>query len=181
MRIFVIFISIIICISYLVDKPGVIINPAGFESIKINGNQYFPLKPGTIRTYEGKCEDGALLRYEEMVTSQTKNIMGISCREVAAKAYKNNELVFEVCKLYATDKKTNVWQFGRESKQIEDGEIIGTTGSWHAGLNDLRPIIVVWANPHDGFFHQQTFSPNANAEMAQVFSFGTNIFLPEWA
>ena len=40
---------------------------------------------------------------------------------------------------FVQDAEGNVWYFGEDSKEIEDGQIVSTEGSWEAGVGDDEP------------------------------------------
>ena len=114
-----------------VEMPySVDIDPADFEDTNITGNEYFPLTVGTTYLYEGEDEDGAPIRIEVEVTDQTKVIMGVTAVVVEFREFKDGELIEETADWYAQDKQGNVWYFGEDAKEIEDGRVVSTEGSW---------------------------------------------------
>ena len=61
-----------------------VIDPANFVDSDNIDNQYFPLKPGTTRIFDGMDEDDTV-RIEEFVTHETKQILGVTCVVVRVK------------------------------------------------------------------------------------------------
>lgn len=91
-------------------------------------NPYFPLTPGMTYIFEGGTE-----RVEVSVSHDTRTVVGIETVVVLDRAFDEGELVEETFDWYAQDTNGNVWYMGEDSKEIEDGEIISTDGSWEAG------------------------------------------------
>jgi hypothetical protein len=106
------------------------INPADFTT-KID-NKYFPLKPGTTLVYSGKAKDATESDIVN-VTSDTRNIMGVDCVVVDDRVTEGGELTEQTYDWYAQDEKGNVWYFGENSKEYENGKVKSTEGSWEAG------------------------------------------------
>jgi RTX calcium-binding nonapeptide repeat (4 copies) len=141
------------------------INPADF-STKID-NEYFPLKPGTVMVYEGAKEDG-LERVEFAVTRNTVMIMGVECIEVVDTVTVDGELVEKTSDWFAQDKDGNVWYFGEDSKDYENGVVVSTQGSWKAGVDGARPGIIMLADPEIGDAYDQEFAPGIAEDKAVV-------------
>jgi hypothetical protein len=126
------------------------------------GNQYFPLKPGTLLTYRKVSADGneSILRDYFYVTNSEKNILGVTCRGVwATTKTKEGELKSSTLRWYAQDKENNVWSFGEVAQQFDQGLLIGARGSWNAGLNEAMPGIGMYADfkGHAGKAFRQQF------------------------
>src|SRR5215212_1208623 len=102
------------------------INPADFTTTI--DNKYFPLAPGTTFIYQGKTKD-ATEGDVVTVTSDTKRIMGVECVVVDDKVTEDGKLTEQTYDWYAQDKEGNVWYFGEDSKEYEDGKV-STEGSW---------------------------------------------------
>lgn len=98
-------------------------------------NEYFPLKPGTTLIYEGINDDGELERIEFNISHETRIVDGVESRIVVDRNYTDDELNEETFDWYAQDTNGNVWYMGEDSVEIEDGEILTSTGSWESGLD----------------------------------------------
>jgi len=127
------------------------------------GNQYFPLKPGTLLTYRKVSPDGneSILRSYFYVTNQEKKILDVTCRGVwTSTKTKEGELKDSILHWYAIDQESNVWGFGDAAQQFDQGLLIGVAGSWNAGVNGAMPGITMYADfkKHQGnVFRQQFF------------------------
>ncbi|MFC1924569.1 hypothetical protein ACFLXA_04325 [Chloroflexota bacterium] len=152
-----------------------VINTADF--IAEVDNQYFPLTPGTTFIYEGETEDGAE-RNEVYVTNQTKEILGITCIVVRDRVWVDDELAEETFDWYAQEKNGNVWYFGEDSKEYEDGEVVSTEGSWEAGVNDAKPGIIMEANPQVGDSYRQEYYEDEAEDMGEVLSLNEPVSVP---
>ncbi len=148
------------------------INPADFTT-KIS-NKYLTFTPGTTYIYEGKTEEGTE-RTEVYVTNNIKNVMGVNVIEVRDRVFLNNELIEDTKDWYAQDKYGNVWYFGEDSKEIIDGKISSTKGSWAAGYYGAKPGIVMKANPKVGDVYRQEYFPNEAEDMGEVVALGVKI------
>jgi len=140
-------------------------------------NQYFPLTPGTTFIYEGETEDGEE-RNEVYVTDQTKEILGITCIVVRDRVWVDDELAEETFDWYAQDKDGNVWYFGEDSKEYEDGEVVSIEGSWEAGVDDAKPGIVMEADPQVGDSYRQEYYEDEAEDMGEVLSLNEPVSVP---
>jgi hypothetical protein len=144
------------------------INPANFAG-SID-NPYLTLTPGRVWLYEGQNEDGETERVEIAVTADTKAILGVNTTVVREREWVNGELVEDTFDWFAQDKEGNVWYFGEESKEIEDGEVVSTKGSWEAGVDGAKPGILMKANPRTGDTYRQEFLKGEAEDMGRVLS-----------
>jgi len=78
----------------------------------------------------------------------------------------------------AQDDVGNVWYMDEESKQLENGELIGIEGSWQSGRNDAQPGIIMEATPAVGDEYRQEFAPPDAADLATVVSVNASETVP---
>jgi hypothetical protein len=147
------------------------IDPAHFTT-KID-NEYFPMKPGTTFIYEGKGE-----RDEMSVTHQTKKVMGVECVVVDDRAWEDGKLIEQTYDWFAQDKEGNVWYFGEDTKEYENGKVTSTTGSWEAGVDGAKPGIIMQADPKVGDSYRQEYYPGEAMDMARVLSIDASVTVP---
>jgi hypothetical protein len=140
-------------------------NPADFTT-KID-NKYFPLKPGTTFVYRGKTED-ATEGDTVAVTSGTRTIMGVECVIVDDRVTEDDKLTEKTYDWYAQDKKGNVWYFGEDSKEYENGKVKSTGGSWEAGKDGAKPGIIMPADPKIGKTYRQEYYKGEAEDMAKA-------------
>lgn len=156
----------------------VVIDPDDFESDGITGNQFFPLAPGTTYVFEGENEDRETVRVEEEILDQTKVIMGITCRVVNAREYEEGSLIEDTFDWYAQDKEGNVWYFGEDSKEIENGDVVSTAGSWEAGVDGALPGVIMLKNPIVGLWYRQEYYEDEAEDVGQILSLNATITVP---
>ena len=155
-----------------IDEYEPEINPDDF--VEVIDNPYFPLEVGTTYIYQGES-DGEPVRIESFVTEQTKEIFGVTTTAVSVKEYEDGELVEDTLDWYAQDKDGNVWYFGEDSKEIEEGEVVSTAGSWEAGIDGAKPGIIMLANPQVGDTYRQEFYEDEAEDMGEVISLNGSV------
>lgn len=149
------------------DSYAPVIDPANFvEGID---HQYLPWRTGTKFIYEGETEDGTE-RIEVYVTQETKQILGVTCVVVRDTVTIDGELVEDTFDWYAQDKEGNVWYFGEDSKEYEDGQVASTEGSWEAGVDGAQPGLIMKASPQVGDSYRQEYYAGEAEDMAEVLS-----------
>ena len=158
------------------DKPyAPRIDPAAFVAQVTN--PYFPLTPGTTLVYEGQTAEG-LEHVEVQVTSETKEILGVTCIVVRDTVQVAGEVVEDTLDFFAQDKAGNVWYFGEESKSFEEGELVSLEGSWKAGRDDARPGIIMKAHPKEGGLYRQEFAIGVAEDLAKGLALNETATVP---
>jgi hypothetical protein len=137
-------------------------------------NDYFPLQPGLAWVYEGGGE-----RVEVKVTAETKVIMGITTHVVTDQVFVDGELAEDTVDWYAPDNFGNVWYFGEETAEYENGEITSTEGSWEAGVDGALPGIIMLADPQVGDTYRQEFYEGQAEDVAKVYARDESITVPK--
>jgi hypothetical protein len=145
------------------------IDPDGFVSGVGIDNQYMPLYPGDTFVYEGNTGEG-LEHIEVEVTDEKKEIMGVQCLVVLDTVTIDGEVAEVTHDWYAQDKEGNVWYFGEDSGEYEEGKLVGTQGSWEAGVDGAQPGIVMQAQPVVGEEYRQEYYEGEAEDMAEVMS-----------
>jgi hypothetical protein len=145
--------------------------------VAIIDNPYFPLTPGTTYTYEGETEDGTET-VEVYVTGDTKEVMGVTCIVVRDRDYLDEELIEETYDWYAQDSDGNVWYFGEDSAEYEDGEVVSTEGSWEAGVDGAEPGIIMEADPRVGDTYRQEYYEDEAEDMGAVVALDESVSVP---
>jgi len=140
-------------------------------------NPYFPLVPGTTFLYEGVSEDGPE-RNEMTVTNDTKVIMGVACVVVWDRVWLTGDLVEETYDWYSQDNDGNVWYFGEDSKELANGVVVSTEGSWEAGVDGAKPGIVMLAEPKIGDEYRQEYYKGEAEDMAEVLALDVTVTVP---
>ncbi len=152
------------------------IDPANFVSGITN--PYMPLTVGKTFIYEGEDEEGESVRIELYVTSETKVVMGVTCTIVREREWIDGELEEDTDDWFAQDVDGNVWYFGEDSKEIDEGQVVSTEGSWEAGVDGAQPGILMKANPQTGESYRQEYYHNEAEDMALVLSLSASVTVP---
>src|SRR5262245_25644024 len=135
-----------------------VIDPANF--VTTIDNPYFPLIPGTTFTY---LTPDQVSKDVFAVTHNTRVINGVTCVEVHDSVFTNEILTEDTLDWFAQDREGNVWYFGENTAELEDGLLATIAGTFMAGVNNDKPGIIMKAHPMVGDFYRQEFSLN-NAE-----------------
>jgi len=157
-----------------------VIDPANFTDAMGHPlpitNVLFPLSPGTTFIYEGQTAAG--LEHDEFaVTHATRMILGVTVVEVHDTVTTGGVLTEDTLDWFAQDKDGNVWYFGENSKQLEDGLVVGLEGSWTSGIDGAQPGVVMEAHPAVGDFYRQEFLLKDAEDLAEVTSADESVTL----
>lgn len=140
-------------------------------------NPYFTLVPGTRFTYEAKKKEGTE-RIEVTVLSETRIVMGVETRVVRDQVFLNGSLIEDTLDWYAQDNEGNVWYFGEDTAEYENGVITSHHGAWEAGVDGALPGIVMKAVPKVGDTYRQEYFVTVAEDMADVLSVTENVTVP---
>jgi len=145
------------------------------QSTNIN-NRYFPLLPGTTFVYE--ATQGPREHDEFVVTRDIKEVLGVDCVVVRDTASINGQVIEDTFDYFAQDKYANVWYMGEDTKQFKNGVLVGTTGTWLAGVDGAAPGFVMEGQPVEGDAYRQENSPGVAEDNAQVVSLTGSVSVP---
>ena len=150
-------------------------NPNDFAPVPVINNLLFDLQPGTTFTTEISVNGKLTGSDTFVVTHDTKVIDGVTCVVVKDTAFDEDGAVVEkTLDYFAQDKKGNVWYFGEDTKQIENGHVVGTEGTWRAGPGGPTPGaeagIIMEVIPAPGDTYAQENAPGVAQDMATVLS-----------
>lgn len=140
-------------------------------------NPYYPLAPGTRYLYEAQTEDGAE-RTEVHVTHKTRVVMGVRTTVVRDTVRLEGEVIEDTYDWYAQDKAGNVWYFGEEVKNYENGKLKDTAGSWEAGVDGAVPGMIMLAEPQVGDTYRQEYYQGEAEDMGQVLDLAGTTTVP---
>jgi hypothetical protein len=151
------------------------IDPANFGN-RIT-NRYFPLTPGKTYHYIG-VRDGAPTKHTFAVTKQTKVVIGVRCAVISDVVTQNGSLVEKTTDWYAQDKQGNVWYFGEDTAEYQNGVATTTAGTWEAGVDKAQPGIIMPAHPKVGMAFRQEYRPGVALDQARVLSTDATTTVP---
>ncbi|MDP9249277.1 MAG: hypothetical protein M3M85_02055 [bacterium] len=152
-----------------------IINPAEFTT-KIT-NPYFNLPVGRKFIYEGETSGGKE-RIEIEILSETKEVMGVATLVYWDRVWLDGELIEDTRDYLAQDKEGNVWYFGEDVDNYEEGVLADHDGSWLAGVDGAKPGIWMKANPKVGEEYFQEYYKGVAEDKGKIISLTENVTIP---
>jgi len=153
-----------------------IINPGNFVSSITN--PFMPFVTGTKYTYQVQTDEGNEVT-EITVTTDSFRIIGVKCI-VVIDVLKNDkgDVLENTIDWYAQDKDGNVWYFGEDTKEYENGKVSSIKGTWKAGVNGAQPGIVMPGKPILGIPYRQEYLFNEAEDMGKVISTFETVTVP---
>jgi hypothetical protein len=135
-------------------------------------NPFFPLVPGTTFRYSSRDETVVV-----EVLDRTRQVQGVTATAVRDRGYSNGVLQEDTEDWFAQDSAGNVWYLGEDSKELEDGRVVGTEGSWTWGENGALPGIIMWADPaaHVGQDYRQEYRKGIAEDWGKVLATDQNV------
>ena len=153
------------------------INPAKFAASVATPNPLFPLAPGTSRRVVGQTANGEEVILVE-VTDQKKEILGVMTTVVRDRVWLEGHLIEDTFEWYAQDQDGNVWYFGEDEKEIEEGRVVSTAGSWQAGVDGAKAGVMMWAQPKVGSIYYQQYYEGEAEDIGEVLRLNETITVP---
>jgi hypothetical protein len=155
------------------NEPELTEFPGAAEFVDTVDNPFMPWVPGAVYTYEGKGETIVV-----EVTDETKEILGVQTTVVHDTVSEDGQVTEDTFDWYAQDEDGNVWYFGEDSKEMKDGEITSTHGSWEAGVDGAKPGIVMEADPQVGDFYYQEYYKGVAEDTGEVMALDEQVEVP---
>jgi hypothetical protein len=140
-------------------------------------NPYLPLQPGTTLSYRGKL-DGKSATDVFSVTNRTKVILGVATTVVHDQVFVKRQLVEDTEDWFAQDEDGNVWYFGEDTKELENGVVVSTQGSWQAGVDNARAGIFMPAQPKVGQAFKQEDAKNVAEDCFEIVDLNATVRTP---
>ena len=104
--------------------------------------------------------------------------MGVRCVVVQDVVTQHQSLVEKTTDWYAQDKAGNVWYFGEDTAEYQNGVVTSTSGTWEAGVDMAQPGIVMPARPKVGATYRQEYRPGVALDMATILSVNSTAKVP---
>ncbi len=142
-----------------------VINPQNF--INEITNPYFPLSPGQVYNYSAQTPDG-VETVVVTVLSEKKMVAGVNCTVVRDEVSLDGILIEDTYDWYAEDSEGNVWYFGEDVSNYENGVFQDKDGSFEAGRDGAKPGIIMLANPVFEMPYRQEYSFNVAEDWGKV-------------
>jgi len=150
-------------------------NPDNF--VRHVTNPLFPLPLGRRLIYKG-TEDGEPETVITDVTRDHKTILGVPVTVVLDRVFKSGVLAEKTFDWYAQDKQGNVWYFGEDTKEFENGKVTTTEGSFEAGQHGAKAGIIMRAHPVLYQITPQEDAPGVAEDKARVIGLDVTLKLP---
>lgn len=145
----------------------------------IGSNLYFILEPGHQSVLEAHEEDGGMTEIIITVLNETKMVDGIETRIVEERESEDGELVEISRNFFAVCQPANdVFYFGEEIDDYEDGQIVSHEGAWLAGENDARAGLFMPGNVQVGMKYYQEFAPGIAEDRAEIIGVNEVLSVP---
>ena len=125
-------------------------------------NPFLPWIPGSRFVFDGTEH------VEVTVLPDTKEILGVRTTVVHDQVFSDGEVTEDTLDWYAQDRQGNVWYFGEQTAEYENGKVVSTEGSWTGGVDGAQPGIVMLAQPQVGDTYRQEFLQGEAEDMAAI-------------
>jgi hypothetical protein len=152
------------------------IKPEDFSAV-ITANPYFMLPVGRKFVLEAETEDG-LERTEIMIPGWTRTVMGVETLVYWDRVYLDGELIEDTRDYVAQHANGDVWYFGENVDNYEDGQLADHEGAWLAGVDGARPGILVKADAKVGDKYRQEYLAGEAEDAAEVVAVGEQVETP---
>ncbi len=128
-------------------------------------NKYFILEPGYQLILEAGGE-----KLQITVLNETKTVDGILTRVVEEREWEDDE-VSEVSNNYFSicEGTNDVFYFGEDVDNYEDGEVVNHDGAWLAG-KDNKAGLIMPGTPKTGMKYYQEIAPGVAMDRAEIIS-----------
>ena len=144
-------------------------------------NDYFILEPGYRLFLTGfdAEEDDALLTLEVLVTNDTEMVGNVETRVVIETEFLDGELLEVSFNYFAMEIETkNMFYFGEQTNDYEDGVIVSTEGEWRADDVGSAAGIIMPGTILFGARYQQETAPGVAMDRATIVGTDKTIVTP---
>ncbi|MCB1051144.1 MAG: hypothetical protein KDC71_11140 [Acidobacteria bacterium] len=144
-----------------------------------NPNPYFILEPGWQLVLEGE-EDGEIVHLEITVLDEVEWVDGVWTRVIEEREWVDEELVEVSRNFFAACADTNdIYYFGEDVDNYEDGEIINHNSAWRSGVNNAKAGLYMPGTILLGARYYQEVAPGVALDRAEIMEVG-EIEVGEW-
>jgi hypothetical protein len=154
--------------------------PQGSEPVKLDpadfsttiDNPYWPMTPGTRWISRETDTKGARERVVLTATNRTKTVNGIETRVISDVVTEDGAPVETTDDWYAQDNDGNIWYFGEDVRNYENGKFVDKDGSWEAGVDGAQPGIAMPADPKPGLTYRQEYYKGVAEDRGAIVTVG---------
>lgn len=150
-------------------------------------NEYFILEPGFRLVLEGGSEKVAVTVLDETktitgVVDETKTSITVATRVVEEREWKDDELIEVSRNFFAICPTTkDVFYFGEEVDDYNDGQLTGHSGAWLAGEKGAKAGLIMPGSPTVGMKYYQEVAPDVALDRAEIVSLDETLDTPAGA
>ena len=142
------------------------IDPAEF-STEITRNPYMLLPAGKSFVMQADTEDGTE-RVEILIPGWTKTVMGVETLVYWDRVYLDGVLIEDTRDYLVQHQNGDIWYFGENVDNYEDGKLADHEGAWIAGEKGALPGIWLKANAAVGDKYLQEYLKGEAEDAAEV-------------
>lgn len=158
-------------------------NRDGCTFTTTGSNPYFPLWPGHALVLEGEEEDdeGEMVEISKTSTvlPETEMVDGVLTRVFEEREMEDGELAEVSRNFVAMCRETgDIWYFGEDVDDYEDGEIVGHEGGWRAGIDGAQPGILFPGSPMLGARYFEEIAPGVALDQGEIVGMGEEVTVP---
>jgi hypothetical protein len=145
-------------------------------------NPYLPLWPGYALRLQGEEEDdGELVEISSTMTVlyETEKVNGVLTRVLEERELADGEVVEVSRNFVAICRETgDVWYFGEDVDDYEDGGIVGHEGAWRAGVDGAQPGVLMPGSPMLGARYFEEIAPGVALDQGEIVGMGEEVTVP---
>ena len=149
-----------------------------YTMLSTGKNSYWRLTPGRFVVLGALQPSGGEFVLIS-VLDDTEMIDGIETRVVEEREYDNGQLKEISRNFFAMAKETgDVFYFGEDVDDHENGEVTGHGGQWRAGENGARAGLYMPGTPAVGMRYYMEIHPGVAMDRAEIFQTGATVETP---
>ncbi len=166
-------------------QPGPYQLPHGATPVRLDpddftvriDNPYWPMRPGTVWRYREES-DGDTQQVTVRVTHRTVLIEGVRARVVHDVVSEDGQVVEDTSDWYAQDAGGSLWYLGEDTRELEDGQVVGTEGSWQHGRDGAQAGVILPARPRPGCAYREEYLAGEAEDQALVLARSESVDTP---
>jgi hypothetical protein len=153
--------------------------PIGEYTMVADGNnRYWSLKPGRFVVL-GELTPGGSEFVRISVLDETESIDGIEARIIEEREFEDGELVEVSRNFFAMAKETrDVFYFGEDVANYDDGKVVGHGGEWRAGQDGARAGLYMPGKPDVGMKYYMEYHPGVAMDRAEIYQTDATVETP---
>jgi hypothetical protein len=128
--------------------------------------------------YEGPDDEGRVEHQEVVVTSETKEVMGVTCVVLHDTVSVDGAARRRHLRLVRPAQGRSVWYFGEDTREVRFGLVTSRAGSWEAGKDGAQPGIIMLADPQVGNRYYNEYYKGKADDQAEVMSRSEKVTVP---